>query len=137
MTKQITALIEQAEKDLRASRSRGPAEPAFHGMVVSALAHATTGLLILADAMLTKPQIPGLPAGYQVETDQSPADDRKWAYTFTRPDGSRLPSPRHQWDYPETALLAGIRAAQQDFAGPDEPGGSCPGSEDLTRREES
>lgn len=100
----------QAERDLEVMREHSPAEPAYRGLVLSAIAHA----LLAVGAFLEpppEPDIPGLPLGWRLETQQSGTGSRFWCYILTRPDQPRPSASRYQWGSSGAALMAGLRAA--------------------------
>ena len=118
-----------AEKDLDTRRVSGysPSNAAYGNLTLSAAVHVligiSEGLDILAAYLEPPPvpQVPGLPAGWQIATDQDPAGSRKWGYTLTPPGRPPL-SNRHRWDTSEGALTAGIRHAQLDVTDNQMPG---------------
>jgi len=124
MTETVTIAqhITQAQADLRTLRSRAPGEAAYHGLAQSAIAHVLTALAILLDGQ-ERPAIPGLPRGYELDTQQAPDGRQTWRYILTGPD-KREHASRYMWGSSETALANGIRAARhnQDCARPAETG---------------
>lgn len=127
MSKTIADHIARAEEDLDRSRQHREGAPAYAALVQSAIANALTAVALLLLGQ-EKPPIPGLPKGYELDTDQDPDGERKWAYTLTCP-GGRAVTSRHLWGAYEGALGAGIRAAQLDAELPAEQAANGSGPE--------
>lgn len=111
-----------ARRDLVRMGAYPPGTPAALQLATSALAHATNAMLALLDALLGSlepPRIPGLPDGYELAVSQAGEGERRWRYELTVPSGGVIVPARYAWDYPETAMVAGIRAAREleDLAG--------------------
>ena len=110
----VTEHVAAARQDLIRMGAYPPGNPASLRLSVSAFTHATTALVALLDALLGSlepPRIPGLPEGCELTVSQAGDHTRKWRYELTVPGGDRSVS-RYTWDYPETAMVAGIRAAR-------------------------
>lgn len=103
-----------AEKNLDTMRGYGPGSPGYHGLALSAIAHI---LAAVAEYLEPPPDqgIPGLPAGWRLETQRSRAGSRLWGFMLTAPDGEPA-SSRYSWSSPETAVAAGIRVARDVHA---------------------
>jgi hypothetical protein len=113
-----------AENRLRAgqalNRTTGvnPVSPLYQNLTLTAITHALLEIGSYLDVLIARtepPQIPGLPPGYALATEQATENDRKWRYVLTAPDGKVTASP-YRWGYSETALAEGIRHAAIDRA---------------------
>lgn len=101
----------QAEASLALLFRYAPSTDMYRNLALSAIAH----VLAAVAEYLEPPQaqsVPGLPAGWRLETQQSGTGDRKWAYVLSAPGGNPHFS-RYTWSASETALAAGLRAARE------------------------
>lgn len=109
----IAEHIAEAESDLDALRQYAPDEAAYRGLALTAIAHALAAIGLTLDGQEKAAQaIPGLPEGYQLTTEQSAGNDRKWRYVLISRDGIAWVS-RYKWDSSDTAFVGGLRAARQ------------------------
>jgi hypothetical protein len=90
-----------AEKDLDALRTLTPGTAAYSGRALAAIAHALCAVAEYLEPP-PAPDIPGLPLGWGLATEQSGTG--MWGYVLTIPDGRR-------WSSSGAALVAGLRAA--------------------------
>lgn len=82
-----------------------PSTQMYATMVQEAIAHALIAIARTLDGQ-ERPAVPGLPKGYDIQTQQSPEGQRKWRYVVTGPQFSH--ASRYRWDTSEGALAAGI-----------------------------
>jgi len=112
----------RAEADLAARNPRySPATDTYRALTLSAIAHTLAAIAYYLEPPPV-PQVPGLPVGWQIATDQDPAGNHNWGYTLTPPDGRQPLSNRHRWGSSEAALTAGIQLAQLDVTDNQMPG---------------
>lgn len=103
----------KAESDLRFLGNYGPGDAAYHGYALSAIARLFAVLVAYLEPQ-PLPQVPGLPPGWRIETQSRDSESgTRWAYSLTAPDGTHRES-RYLWNTSESALGAGILAAQDD-----------------------
>lgn len=100
----------KAEEALNAMRIYPPGSDAYHGLVMSAIAHVLVAVAVYLEPP-PDPGIPGLPAGWKLDVRQSGIGDHSWGYALSPPDGERVVS-RYDWKSSETALAAAVRAAR-------------------------
>lgn len=91
-----------------------PASPLYQHLVLTGIYHTLAAIATCMEPP-PGPQIPGLPPGYGLATEQTTENDRKWRYVLTAPD-SRVTASPYRWGYSETALTEGIRHAVIDWA---------------------
>ena len=102
----------QAEAALDRMRGYAAGTTVYHGLVLSAIAHTLAAVAEYLEPPPV-PQIPGLPAGWELDLHQAEAGERKWGYVLRGPDGREYVS-RHRWDSSGGALVAGIQAANDN-----------------------
>ena len=113
---------ELAEQNLEILATLTPGTTAYSGRAQAAIANAILELSSYAQALVgilepqPAPEIPGLPEGWQLTTEQSNVGKRLWGYTLTIP--GRVPvSNRHRWFTSDAALVAGLEHARRIAAG--------------------
>lgn len=108
--------IAEAQRLLNTLRQGGigPSTVMYQNLTQRAIGH---GLVAVADVlgeilgMMTAPAVPGLPRGYDVQTERTGNGHQNWRYVLTGPAFAF--TSRYKWSAPETALLAGIRHARE------------------------
>jgi hypothetical protein len=109
----------RAAQALRQASGISPATELHRNLLLAAIAHELAAIAVLLEPPPV-PQIPGLPAGWKLETAQAEKNNRLWGYILTSPAGRTIRS-RFQWGYSETALKQGIRRANELAAEQDTP----------------
>lgn len=100
-----------AEKILDALKTRTAGTPAYASLAQAAIAHTLAAVAEYLEPPPV-PDIPGLPLGWRLTTEQSEAGDRLWGYVLTIPGREGDPvSNRHRWHSSSAALIAGLKHA--------------------------
>lgn len=107
---------ELAEQNLEILATLTPGTTAYSGRAQAAIANAILELSSYAETLVKilepqpAPEIPGLPPGWRLTTEQSNMGERLWGYTLTIPGRPPL-SNRHRWFTSAAALVAGLKQA--------------------------
>ena len=99
---------------LRPDGGIGPGTPMYGNLTQKAIGHALVAIADTLAAILDRIEpaaIPGLPAGYDIQTQQTGNGIQNWRYVLAGP-GFAFAS-RYRWGDSETALTAGIRHARE------------------------
>ena len=87
-----------------------PSTQMYASLTQESIAHTLTAIAMILDGQ-ERPSVPGLPKGYDIQTQQAPEGQRKWRYVVTGPQFAY--SSRYRWDTSEGALGAGLQHARE------------------------
>lgn len=111
MTENIAGYIATAQDRLRRLRNAdiNPSTQMYAALAQEAIANTLTAIAMILDGQ-ESPAVPGLPKGYDIQTQQAPEGQHKWRYVVTGPLFAH--ASRYRWDTSEGALSAGITHAR-------------------------
>jgi hypothetical protein len=104
--------IAAGQHELRRLSNAGinPGSQMYASLTQKSIAHTLTAIAMILDGQ-ERPAIPGLPKGYDIQTQQAPEGQRKWRYAVAGPQFAY--ASRYRWDTSEGALAAGIVHCQE------------------------